>query len=81
MIKGAIIAEVASLVGDPSRAMMLSVRVDGRAMTASELALAAGITPQTASMHLGKLTTAGLLAWTARGGIGIFGLLRRRWRR
>src|SRR5438105_2287858 len=31
-------------------------------MTASELALAARITPQTASTHLGKLTRAGLLA-------------------
>jgi DNA-binding transcriptional ArsR family regulator len=67
MIKGAIIAEVAALVGDPARATMLSVLLDGRAMTASGLALAARITPQTASTHLGKLTKAGLLAMDRNG--------------
>ena len=46
---------------------MLSVLLDGRAMTASELALAARITPQTASTHLGKLTKAGLLAMDRKG--------------
>ena len=46
---------------------MVSVLLDGRAMTASELALAARITPQTASTHLGKLTKAGLLAMNRNG--------------
>jgi len=67
MIKGAIIAEVAALVGDPTRATMLSALVDGRAMSANELALAARITPQTASTHLGRLTKAGLLAVDRNG--------------
>jgi DNA-binding transcriptional ArsR family regulator len=67
MIKGAIIAEVAALVGDPARATMLSALVDGRAMSANELALAARITPQTASTHLGRLTKAGLLALDHNG--------------
>jgi DNA-binding transcriptional ArsR family regulator len=67
MIKGAIIAEVAALVGDPARATMLSALVDGRAMSANELALAARITPQTASTHLGRLTKAGLLAVDRNG--------------
>jgi DNA-binding transcriptional ArsR family regulator len=62
MITGAVIAEVAALVGDPARATMLSALLDGRAVSASGLALAARITPQTASTHLGKLTRAGLLA-------------------
>src|SRR5438128_12252918 len=62
MITGPIIAEIAALVGDPARATMLSALLDGRAVSASELALAARITPQTASTHLGKLTRAGLLA-------------------
>jgi DNA-binding transcriptional ArsR family regulator len=62
MITGPIIAEVAALVGDPARATMVSALVDGRALTASELAAAAGITPQTASTHLAKLTEAGVLA-------------------
>jgi DNA-binding transcriptional ArsR family regulator len=62
MITGPIIAEIATLVGDPSRATILSALLDGRALTAGELALAAQITPQTASTHLGKLTKAGLLS-------------------
>jgi Helix-turn-helix domain len=41
---------------------MLAALVDGRALTATELAYAARITPQTASSHLAKLTEAGLLA-------------------
>jgi DNA-binding transcriptional ArsR family regulator len=67
MISGAIIAEIATLVGDPARATMVSALLDGRALTAGELALAARVTPQTASTHLGKLTRAGLLS-VARDG-------------
>jgi DNA-binding transcriptional ArsR family regulator len=67
MIRGAIIAEVATLVADPARAAMVSALLDGRALTASELALAARITPQTASAHLGKLTRAGLLCMERNG--------------
>jgi DNA-binding transcriptional ArsR family regulator len=67
MITGPIIAETAALVGDPARATMVSSLLDGRALTASELALAAGITPQTASTHLAKLTKAGLLSVVRTG--------------
>jgi DNA-binding transcriptional ArsR family regulator len=56
-----LIAEIAGLVGDPARAAMLTVLLDGRPLTATELAHAARITPQTASTHLAKLTEAGLL--------------------
>ena len=42
----------AALVGDPARANMLMALMTGRALTASELAHEAGITPQTASSHL-----------------------------
>ena len=52
---------VASLVGDPARANMLTALMSGRALTASELAQEAGITPQTASSHLGKLEAGGLI--------------------
>jgi DNA-binding transcriptional ArsR family regulator len=62
MITGPIIAEIAALVGDPARATMMAALIDGRALTASELAAAARITPQTASTHLAKLTEAGLLS-------------------
>lgn len=67
MISGPIIAEIAALVGDPARATMLSALLDGRALTASELASAARVTPQTASTHLAKLTEAGVLS-AVRGG-------------
>ena len=46
---------------------MVSALLDGRALTASELATAARIMPQTASTHLGKLTEAGLLSVVRNG--------------
>lgn len=46
---------VAALVGDPARANMLTALLSGRALTATELAQEAGVTPQTASSHLAKL--------------------------
>ncbi|MGA7805715.1 ArsR/SmtB family transcription factor [Bradyrhizobium sp.] len=55
------IAMVASLVGDPARANMLTALMSGRALTASELAQEAGVTPQTASSHLSKLEAGGLI--------------------
>ncbi|HZO41409.1 MAG TPA: helix-turn-helix domain-containing protein, partial [Methylomirabilota bacterium] len=55
MITGPMIAEVAALIGDPARATMVSALLDGRALTAGELAVAARVTPQTASTHLAKL--------------------------
>src|SRR2546430_16045402 len=67
MITGPIIAEIAALVGDSARATMVSALLDGRALTASELALAAQIRPQTASTHLAKLTEAGPLSGAPSG--------------
>ena len=67
MFTTAALAETAALVGDPGRAAMLMALMDGRALTASELARAAGITPQTASGHLARLTAAGLLARHCQG--------------
>jgi DNA-binding transcriptional ArsR family regulator len=61
MKAGPDIARVASLVGDPARANMLTALLSGRALTASELAQEAGITPQTASSHLSKLEGGGLI--------------------
>ncbi len=61
MKAGPDIAMVASLVGDPARANMLTALLSGRALTASELAQEAGITPQTASSHLAKLEAGGLV--------------------
>lgn len=67
MASNAAFAEIASLAGDPARAGMLHALMDGRALTATELARVAGITPQTASGHLARLTVAGLLAVTRQG--------------
>ena len=67
MFRTAALAETAALVGDPARASMLMTLMDGRALTASELARAAGVTPQTASGHLARLCTAGLLSIQRQG--------------
>ena len=61
------LAEVAALVGDPARANMLCALLDGRALTAGELAYAAGVSPQTTSGHLAKLTQANLLDAVKQG--------------
>jgi DNA-binding transcriptional ArsR family regulator len=61
MFSIAAFAETAALAGDPARANMLMALMDGRALTAAELARAAGITPQTASGHLARLSQAGLI--------------------
>jgi DNA-binding transcriptional ArsR family regulator len=60
-------AAIAALVGDPARANILSALLDGRALTAGELAYAAHVSPQTASGHLAKLALARLLASTQQG--------------
>jgi len=67
MVTTASMAEVASLVGEPARAAMLQAMMDGRALTATELANVAGITPQTASSHLGQLCSSGLVSMLQQG--------------
>ena len=61
------IAEVAALVGDPARANILCALLGGRALTATELAFAAGVSPQTTSGHLGKLSQARLVVLMKQG--------------
>src|SRR5437773_748604 len=67
MDTGPKIAQVAALVGDPARANMLSALMDGRTLTATELAYVSGVAPQTASGHLARLSDAGLLALERQG--------------
>jgi DNA-binding transcriptional ArsR family regulator len=67
MASNATFARVAALAGDPARAGMLHALMDGRALTASELAGAAGITAQTASSHLARMAAAGLLCVEKQG--------------
>lgn len=55
------VARIAALVGEPTRTQMLLALMDGRALTALELARTAHVTAQTASRHLAQLVDAGLL--------------------
>jgi len=65
--EGPSIALVASLAGEPARANMLSALLSGRALTASELAAEAGVTLPTASSHLSKLESGGLISSLKQG--------------
>ncbi|MGK5629758.1 ArsR/SmtB family transcription factor [Streptomyces sp. URMC 123] len=55
------IARAAQLIASASRARMLKALSDGRRLAASVLAEEAGVSPATASVHLGRLTEAGLV--------------------
>lgn len=56
------IVRVAALIGDPARAGMLLALMRGQALTATELAHAAGVALSTASGHLARLQAGGLIA-------------------
>ena len=74
MREGPDIARIASLVGDPARANMLNALMGGTALTASELAMEAGVSLPTASSHLGKLLEGGLLTVASQGRHRYYGL-------
>jgi DNA-binding transcriptional ArsR family regulator len=59
--------EIASLIGDPTRASVLWALMEGRALTATELAISADTSAQNISMHLNKLVKANLLAVESQG--------------
>ena len=67
MVDSRVLARVGAMVGDPGRAGMLAALLDGRALTAAELAAHAGVSPQTASGHLGKLVDTGLIVMRRQG--------------
>jgi DNA-binding transcriptional ArsR family regulator len=60
-------SNIALLIGEPARATMLWKILDGGVHSATELAIAADLSAQSASMHLGKLVNARLLSVTKRG--------------
>lgn len=64
---GPSIAQLAAAIGDPARANMLTALAGGAALTASELALEAGVAKQTASSHLARLNDARLVAVEKQG--------------
>lgn len=55
------LADVAALIGEPTRAAMLLGLLDGRELTATELARLADLSPPATSLHLGKLAQGGLV--------------------
>ncbi|MGI9452793.1 MAG: ArsR/SmtB family transcription factor [Geminicoccaceae bacterium] len=67
MKDGPEIARVASLIGDPARANMLTAMVGGQALTTSELSGVAGVSLPTASSHLAKLEDAKLVVVERQG--------------
>lgn len=67
MLESPPIARLAAAIGDPVRAAILVALLDGRALTASELASVGGVTAQTASAHLSKLLDEQLLSVEKQG--------------
>ena len=67
MKDGPDIARVAALIGDPARANMLTALMSGKALTASELSVEAGVSAPTASAHLAKLEAGGLVTTRPQG--------------
>ena len=61
------LSKAASLIGDPSRAAMLWSLLGGESRPASELAMLANVSPQTASNHLRLLVDAGFLKAASAG--------------
>ncbi|AYC99932.1 helix-turn-helix transcriptional regulator [Neorhizobium sp. NCHU2750] len=67
MKEGPDIARIGTLIGDPARANMLTALIGGKALTATELSQAAGVTLPTASAHLSKLEDGGLITQRKQG--------------
>jgi DNA-binding transcriptional ArsR family regulator len=61
------LARIGTLLGDPTRAEMLSALLDGRAHTVGELARHAGVAASTASEHLSRLLDGGVVVVTPQG--------------
>jgi DNA-binding transcriptional ArsR family regulator len=61
------LAHAAAAIGDPARANILLALMDGRALTAGELAWHAGVSPQTTSGHLATLADARLISVVRQG--------------
>ena len=61
------LARIAGAVGDARRIGMLALLMEGRALTAKELALGTGIEPATATSHLRRLQEDGMVEAAAQG--------------
>jgi DNA-binding transcriptional ArsR family regulator len=61
------VSRVAAAIGEPARARILCCLMDSRARTSTELAAVAGVTASTASAHMLRLRSAGLVQLHAQG--------------
>jgi DNA-binding transcriptional ArsR family regulator len=61
------VAAVAALIADRTRAAILDALMDGRSCAAGELAARAGVAPSTASGHLSRLLSGGLVVYEVHG--------------
>jgi DNA-binding transcriptional ArsR family regulator len=68
------ITRIAGLIGESGRIQMLLALLDGSGHSASELAIVAAVSPQTASSHLSKLVAGGLIACQPDGRRRLFRL-------
>src|ERR1044072_195446 len=57
----------AKIIGDATRIRMLQLLMEGRALTAKELAYGARVEPATATQHLRRLQEGGLISVKAQG--------------
>ncbi|MGW5440643.1 ArsR/SmtB family transcription factor [Nocardia asteroides] len=65
--RAAALADWAAVLADRTRAHMVLALLDGRAWTAGELARLTGVAPSTATAHLHRLRTAGLITERRQG--------------
>jgi DNA-binding transcriptional ArsR family regulator len=63
----AAVSRIAAAIGEPGRARMLSCLLDGHARTSTELAIVAGVSAPTASVHLARLRDQRLVRVLAQG--------------
>jgi DNA-binding transcriptional ArsR family regulator len=61
------VSRIASAIGEPARARILYSLMDGHARTSTELAVAAQVTPSTASAHLNRLSGDRLIKMAKQG--------------
>jgi len=61
------VSSIAAAIGEPARARMLYCLLDGRTRTSTELATVADVSPSTASVHLQRLKTEGLVKVLPQG--------------
>lgn len=61
------VSNIAAAIAEPARTRMLYCLLDGKARTSTELAIVAGVSPSTASVHLARLRQQRLIGVAAQG--------------